>query len=57
MPGSWVAAVWAVVPAVLSREVAAVLARSGWVVMSALLRVVVAMTGLVVAVLVAIWSE
>ena len=57
MLGSWVAAVWAVVPAVLSREVAAVLARSGWVVMSALLRVVVAMTGLVVAVLVAIWSE
>lgn len=44
MLGSWVVAVW-------------VAAWLGWLVMAALLQVVVAATGLMVAVLVAAWSE
>ena len=60
MPGSWVVAVWAAVSVVLPREVAAVLAWSGWLVMSVLLRVAaMAATGLMVAVpvRVPVWSE
>ena len=45
-PGSWLVAV----PAVLPREVAVVLAWLGWLVMSVLPRVVVAVTGLMVPV-------
>lgn len=56
MPGA-VAVVWAAVPAVLPREVAVVLAWLRWLVMSVLLQVVVAATGLMAAVLVAVWSE
>lgn len=48
---------WAVVPAALLREVAAVLAWSGWLVVAALLWIVVAATGLMASVLVAAWSE
>ena len=55
-PGA-VAVVWAAVPAVLPREVAVVLAWLRWLVMSVLLQVVVAATGLMAAVLVAVWSE
>ena len=57
MLGSWVVAVRAAVSVVLLREVAVALARSGWLVMLALLRIVVAATGLMVAVWAAAWSE